>query len=94
VAASAPGARVVKALNTVNWRRLGDADRPPGPDRLGVPLSGDDAAAKETVAGLLRDMGLDPVDAGDLGGSARQEPGSAVYDQPFTAAELRSALAR
>jgi hypothetical protein len=41
-----------------------------GPDFGGqaasVFLAGDDAEAKETVAGLARDMGLDPVDCGPL----------------------------
>ncbi|HWT24647.1 MAG TPA: NAD(P)-binding domain-containing protein [Solirubrobacteraceae bacterium] len=88
----APGARVVKALNTVHWRRLADEDRPDGPERLGVPVAGDDADAKELVAGLLRDMGLDPVDAGDLAASLQQEPGGPAYNQPWTADQLRAAL--
>jgi predicted dinucleotide-binding enzyme len=94
VAELAPGARVVKAMNTVFWRRLADEDRPPGPEPLGVPVSGDEAEAKEIVSGLLRDMGVEPVDAGDLAGSARQEPGAPVYNQPFTADEVRATLAR
>jgi 8-hydroxy-5-deazaflavin:NADPH oxidoreductase len=34
---------------------------------------GDDAAAKETVAQLIRDVNLDPVDAGGLDQAARLE---------------------
>jgi predicted dinucleotide-binding enzyme len=94
VAELVPAARVVKALNTVFWRRLADEGRPDGPERLGVPVSGDDPQAKETVSALLRDMGLDPVDAGDLARSARQEPGGPGYNQPFTADEVRAALDR
>jgi hypothetical protein len=61
----APAARVVKGWNTVLSPVLND-----GPDFGGqaasVFLAGDDAEAKETVAGLARDMGLDPVDCGPL----------------------------
>jgi 8-hydroxy-5-deazaflavin:NADPH oxidoreductase len=60
----APGAQVVKAFNTVFASRLND------PVIDGIPLdgfyAGDDAAAKETVAGLLAAMGFRPIDAGDL----------------------------
>jgi predicted dinucleotide-binding enzyme len=92
VAELVPGARVVKAMNTVFWRRLADADRPEGPEPLGVPVSGDDAEAKALVSGLLRDMGVDPVDAGDLAGSTAQEPDGPLYNQPFTADQVRAAL--
>ena len=60
----APGARVVKAFNTVFASRLND------PVIDGIPLdgfyAGDDAPAKQVVAGLLADMGFRPIDAGEL----------------------------
>src|SRR3954454_3827296 len=60
----APGARVVKAFNTVFASRLND------PVVNGVPLdgfyAGDDPAAKRVVAGLLAEMGFRPIDAGEL----------------------------
>ena len=59
-----PDARVVKTLNTLNAELMVD------PGRLGRPhtvfVSGDDAAAKETVTGLLRELGHQ--DVVDLGG--------------------------
>ena len=59
-----PEARVVKTLNTLNNQLMAD------PQRLGedttVFVSGDDAEAKETVTGLLRQMGHGDVI--DLGG--------------------------
>ena len=60
----APGARVVKAFNTVNYRVMGNPAIAGGP--VSVPLSGDDEAAKATVAGLVRGIGLEPVDVGPL----------------------------
>jgi 8-hydroxy-5-deazaflavin:NADPH oxidoreductase len=60
----APGARVVKAFNTIFAGRLND------PVINGVPLdgfyAGDDPAAKQMVADLLAEMGFRPIDTGEL----------------------------
>jgi NADPH-dependent F420 reductase len=59
-----PGARIVKAFNTVLGARLAD------PVVHGVRLdgfyAGDDAEAKATVAELVAAMGFRPLDAGAL----------------------------
>jgi 8-hydroxy-5-deazaflavin:NADPH oxidoreductase len=94
LAARWPGARVVKAFNTIYWERLRDQGRPgAGADRLGIPLAGDDAEAKRVVAGLIDELGFDPVDNGGLAeGGRRQQPGSPVYNVPLTGDELRRRL--
>ena len=61
-----PSARVVKALNTMR------ADVMVAPDRLSggdhdVFMAGDDAEAKDVVAGLLREFGWRPEHIRDLG---------------------------
>jgi 8-hydroxy-5-deazaflavin:NADPH oxidoreductase len=60
----APGARVVKAFNTVFAGRLNE------PVIDGIPLdgfyAGDDAPAKQVVADLLADLGFRPIDTGGL----------------------------
>lgn len=61
----APTARVVKGWNTVFSPVLNDGPAF-GDQAASVFLAGDDAEAKETVAGLARDMGFDPVDCGPL----------------------------
>ena len=61
IASMAPGALVVKAFNTVFAQFF--ADPPATPPTL--VFAGDDQTAKGTVAGLIRDAGFDPVDAGD-----------------------------
>ena len=59
-----PQASVVKAFNTAFGSRMAD------PSVNGRPLdgflAGDDAAAKGMVSELVRDVGFEPVDAGDL----------------------------
>lgn len=95
VARLLPTAHVVKAFNTVWFRRLADEARPAGePGRLAVPVAGDEQDAKELVMALVDEVGFDPVDAGTLADSKRQEPGSPVYNQPFDAAQVRAALER
>lgn len=65
VADAAPGARIVKAFNTVYAERLSDgAHERSGP--VQVFVASDDRAAKEAVAGLVRQIGAEPVDVGPL----------------------------
>jgi predicted dinucleotide-binding enzyme len=66
IQAAFPGARVVKALNTMNAYLMIDPAQPAGGDHT-VFVSGDDAAAKATVVELLRSFGWqDIVDLGGL----------------------------
>lgn len=89
-----PGARLVKALNTIRFERIADAARPAGAiDRIAVPIAGDDAEAKAVVTRLLDDMGFDALDAGGLAHSRRQEPDQPLFDKLMTRAELMRALA-
>jgi predicted dinucleotide-binding enzyme len=89
-------ARVVKAFNTINWAHLRDHGRPDGdPNRIGIPISGDDADAKSTVAELIDEIGFDAVDAGPLGaGGRQQQPGSDIYGADLRTEELRAQLGR
>jgi 8-hydroxy-5-deazaflavin:NADPH oxidoreductase len=90
-----PGARVVKAFNTMNYRILaeaGDPAKPPG-ERLALYLAGDDPEAKKKVAALVDELGFAPVDVGDLAAGRALQPGSRVYGADLTAAQARAALA-
>lgn len=87
-----PGARVVKAFNTVHFRNLASEAHREGP-RIGVPLAGDDAKALEEAAALVRDAGQDPlVLPGGLAASARIDFGSPVWNTNKTVEEIRAAL--
>jgi predicted dinucleotide-binding enzyme len=72
VAGWATGARVVKAFNTIGSVHM--AAPTFGGERASMFLCGDDAGAKTTVAGLARDLGFDPVDAGPLRQARLLEP--------------------
>lgn len=90
-----PGARVVKAFNTIPFGRLRENGRPDAPveERETIFLAGDDEEAKRIVSGLIEDIGFAPVDTGTLAGSRRQEPGSPVYNVPMTPDQARETLA-
>jgi len=60
----APDALVVKAFNTLNYTLMEDPSRSDGP--VTVPIAGNDQAAKERVARLVEDVGLEPLDVGPL----------------------------
>jgi hypothetical protein len=64
VALRAPGARVVKAFNTVAAPVVVQAAAVPG--RLSLLYCGDHAAAKQVAAGLIADAGFVPADVGRL----------------------------
>ncbi|MET9415770.1 NAD(P)-binding domain-containing protein [Streptomyces klenkii] len=74
------GQPVVKAFNNVYAQDILDRPLPAGhPDRLAVPVAGDDAAAKEAVRRLIDELGFDTVDTGGLDDSWRQQPATPVY---------------
>ncbi|MFN8120868.1 MAG: NADPH-dependent F420 reductase [Thermoleophilia bacterium] len=66
VAGLAPGARVVKAFSVYGAENLARAPHPGAPARPVMPIAGDDAPAKDAVAGLARAMGWRPLDTGPL----------------------------
>ena len=86
IAAHLPGARLVKAFNTVFMRVLtqftGRTDH-----RLVIFLSGDDADANATVAAFITTLGLQPIDLGSLhtGGLLTQAGGPLIATHLTTA---------
>lgn len=86
-----PGAKVVKAFNTVYFERMKTSGRD-GNARVGVPLAGDDEGALKTAAQLVRDAGMDPVEIGPLKAAAKFDPGTPLWNSKATAHEIRDAL--
>jgi len=88
------GVSVVKAFNGIHADHLLSAGRPHGAaGRIALPVAGDDAAAKAVVMELVDALGFDPVDAGGLHDSWRQQPGTPVYGADADADGVRKALA-
>ena len=84
---------VVKAFNTMNYKRLLKRGRPKGtPGRIALPVAGDDQRSKQIVMRLVDELGFDPIDDGGLDDSWRQQPGTPVYDIDRDAAGVRCAL--
>jgi predicted dinucleotide-binding enzyme len=85
---------VVKAFNNIYASHLFANGKPPGaPGRIALPVAGDHAEAKAVVMRLVDELGFDPIDAGTLDGSWRQQPGSPVYTHDHDANGVRSGLA-
>jgi predicted dinucleotide-binding enzyme len=94
VAAALPGADVVKAFNTIHFRHLANDGTPAGtPGRRAIPIAGDDATAKATVAGLMDEIGFDSYDVGPLAAGRRFEPGTPLFNVALTRDEVAAALA-
>jgi 8-hydroxy-5-deazaflavin:NADPH oxidoreductase len=89
------GHPVVKAFNNIYADHLMNNGQDAGtPGRIALPVAGDDPRAKQVVLGLVDDLGFDPVDAGGLDDSWRQQPGSPVYVADRDADGVREGLAQ
>ncbi len=97
VAKALPGARLVKAFNTIGARDLasrGQRDRPVE-ERTALLIAGDDADAKRIVARLIEEIGFAPVDTGSLRDGGRiQQPGSPLYGRVVSGTDAQAALRR
>lgn len=89
------GRPVVKAFNNIYAQHLLENGKPKGaPGRIALPVAGDDPKAKVVVMQLIDEIGFDPVDAGTIRESWRQQPGSLVYGTDFDAEGVKRALAQ
>jgi predicted dinucleotide-binding enzyme len=88
-----PGARVVRAFNCIPAASLANnANR--RPERIAIPIGGDDAPALAVAERLVRDAGFDPVVVGSLAQTRQFDLGNPLASRQFTAAEMRKALGR
>lgn len=96
LAAHLPGARVVKAFNTIYFEQLRGDGRPGAGEaqRRALPIAGDDPAAKQTVRDLIEQLGFAVVDTGGLADGRRQQPGTPVYNVPVDTVTARTLLDR
>ena len=92
VARLIPGAKVVKAFNTIYFEHLRTQGRRERAGRRALPIAGDEAAAKKTVAQLIEDIGYDALDIGALEDGRKQQPGTPLYNERLTREEAERFL--
>lgn len=92
-AAKFPGARWVKAFNSVNYKTL-ESEAHRGGAQVGIPLASDDQGALEIAARLVRDAGFDPVILGPLARGKDVEPNTPAYNTGMSGTDLRRAVAK
>ena len=89
-----PGARYTKSFNTLTSAFQAQTAGRTGEQKVVQWLCGDDAEAKQVVAGLITEAGFVPVDLGGTAGCAVMEaprrPG-AVYGEEYRAADAQAA---
>lgn len=87
VAEHLPGARVVKAFNTVYYGTLqSEAHRRGTP--IGIPLASDDSDALDTAVKLVCEAGFGPVIIGGLERAIEFDPGTPPFDSGASSADL------
>ena len=88
-AAHFPGARWVKAFNTVYFKVLEREAHRVG-DRVGIPLASDDRGALDVAARLVQDAGFEPVTIGGLARGKEFEPDTPPYNTGMSGRDLRT----
>jgi 8-hydroxy-5-deazaflavin:NADPH oxidoreductase len=88
VARLLPGARIVRAFNTVYFEDLKKTVNASG-EKIGIPIAGDDQEALDAAVELTRKAGLEPVVVGGLKSSKLFDVGTAVYATSAPADEIR-----
>jgi predicted dinucleotide-binding enzyme len=90
-----PGARYTKSFNTLTSAFQAEASSRQGDERVVQWLCGDDAEAKQIVAGLIEDAGFVPVDLGGTAGCAVMEMPrreGAVYGEEYREADAEGVV--
>ncbi len=91
VARLLPGARIVRAFNSVYFKDLEKTVNSKG-EKIGIPIAADDQEGLNTVEELVKQAGLDPVVVGGLSTSKLFDVGAVVYATSASADELREQL--
>ncbi|HET9282471.1 MAG TPA: NADPH-dependent F420 reductase [Candidatus Angelobacter sp.] len=92
-----PGARLVKAFNTIYYVHLAGRGRKdlPTDERHTIYVAGDDAEAKQVISRLIEEIGFAAIDTGSLReGGRMQQPDSPIYNQTYNGREAREFLAK
>jgi predicted dinucleotide-binding enzyme len=88
------GAPVYKVFNGIFWKHLLERGTAGGtPNRIALPVAGAEGPGRELVHGIVEQLGFDPVDAGPISESWRQQPGTPVYGKDYDVENTLKALA-
>lgn len=85
--------RVVRAFNCIPAATLANEGNRQ-PERIAIPIGGDDAQALQIAERLVRDAGFDPVRVGSLAQTKEFDLGQPLATGRLTAAEMRKQLGR
>jgi predicted dinucleotide-binding enzyme len=91
VARLLPGARIVRAFNTVYFEDLRKT-MTKGGEKIGIPIAADDQEGLSVATELVERAGLDPVVVGGLSTSKLFDVGTAVYASSLPARKIREKL--
>ena len=83
-----PGARIVRAFNSMGYQFFGSQANRAGA-RMAVPIASDDKDALIIASTLVHDAGFDPVVIGPLARAKDFSQGNPLYGLQLTAAEMR-----
>ncbi len=86
-----PGARIVRAFNTVYFKDLKKTTNKSG-EKIGIPIASDDQEGLKACIELVERAGLDPVVVGSLSTSKLFDVGAAVYATSAPAKEIKEKL--
>ncbi|MEL6461307.1 MAG: NAD(P)-binding domain-containing protein [Cyanobacteria bacterium J06621_15] len=94
IASLFPGAKTVKAFNSVYFKVLEEQAFQSGENRIAVQIAGDDDRAKETLKKLIEEIGFAPQDIGSLNESTIFEPDAPLYNQNLKIGEAEKLLSQ
>jgi len=91
VARLLPGARIVRAFNTVYFEDLKKTINKEG-ETIGIPIASDDQEGLAAAVELVKRAGLDPVVVGGLSKSKMFDVGTSVYATSASARVIKQKL--
>lgn len=94
VASQFPGAKTVKAFNSIYYQVLAEKAFRSGDDRIAVQICSDDEQAKETVKKLIEDISFAPQDLGNLSQGVLFEPNAPLYNKNLKICEAENLLSQ
>ena len=92
VAHWAPGAKIVKAFNTLFYQVLGASGGKLSTSSPVVFYCGDNTQANEIVESLIRDCGFNPIFTGQLSEARFQEPRGPLFNRALTLDEAEKQI--